>query len=651
MGMPLSALRAQAPIDSTTALVLAARAYDRAKQLDSARADYETAAGRLPALADWLRLRAAAVTADSAKRAADYAAVTNPAATARIAWTEAEARERTGDLLGAARAYGALGARLDALRDSAAALATDSTDTTRTALCGRLFGLVADRSGTAEARALIEIIDVSCPTPSLPLELAIARSAAASGPVARAATGFDRVVAAMSLDSLSSHDVFLYGTVLARVHRDADAARVFAVLAARPAVVTPTALIYGALYQRARALVASGDRTTARQTLRDLLRAAPRDTASATAGMLLADLATDDRDDAAARRAFLEVARRFPRSVWAARAAFRAALVAFVLGSPAEAGHEWDALVARYPHSEDSTAARYWAGRSWARVGKRSLAATRWRRVLKTDPLSYYAILSARRLHVSPPIDRIERDSVVNALAPGVDSGIARAAELENLGMSLEAKFEVDYAIQAAGMSPGDLTAVGAALARVGEASRTVAVGWRLVDATDTAWRDPRVLRLIYPLAYVDTLVEAAHQQGLDPALVAAIVRQESAFNPHAVSVAGARGLMQIMPSVARGLAVSRRLNVADPGLLDQPGVNLTFGAAHFATFLTQEDGDLVRTLAAYNAGPSRVAAWATKRGVDDPEVFVERIPFAETRDYVRAILRGREMYARLYNL
>jgi soluble lytic murein transglycosylase len=644
-------LRAQATVDSTTTLVLAARAYDRAKQLDSARADYEAAAGRLPALADWLRLRAAGVTPDSAKRAAYYALITNPAASARIAWTEAEARERTGDLLGAARAYATLGARFDALRDSAAAVAADSTDTVRVALCATLSDLVADRTGTMEAREASEIIDASCPLPSLAQELMIARSAALSGPVSRAVTGFDRVVAATSLDSLSSHDVFLYGTVLARVHRDADAARVYAVLAARPAVVTPAALIHAALYQRSRALVASGDRATARRTLHDLLRAAPHDTVSASASMLLADLATDDRDDAAARRAFLDVARRFPRSAWAPRAVFRAALVAFVRGAPAEAGHEWDGLVARYPHSDDSTAARYWSGRSWARAGNRSRAIARWRRVLETDPLSYYAILSARRLHVSPPIDRIPQDSVVTALPPAIDSGIARAAELEDLGMSLEAKFEVDYAIQAASTTPADLAAVGAALARAGEAGRAVALGWRLADESDTAWRDPRVLRLMYPLAYADTLVEAAREQGLDPALVAAIVRQESAFNPHAVSAAGARGLMQIMPNVGHGLAVSRRLDVADPGLLDEPGVNLMFGVAHFATFLTQEDGDLVRTLAAYNAGPSRVAAWATKRGADDPEVFVERIPFAETRDYVRAILRGREMYARLYNL
>jgi soluble lytic murein transglycosylase len=79
--------------------------------------------------------------------------------------------------------------------------------------------------------------------------------------------------------------------------------------------------------------------------------------------------------------------------------------------------------------------------------------------------------------------------------------------------------------------------------------------------------------------------------------------------------------------------------------------VSLALGTTHFATFLSQEGGNIPRGLAAYNAGPSRVTLWAAKRGADDSEIFVERIPFAETRDYVRNILRNRDIYAALYKL
>ncbi len=631
--------------------MLHARTYDRAGQLDSARAAYEAAADQLPRVGDWLRLRAAGVTADSTSRAADYAALVNPIARARIQWTEAEARERTGDLIGAARAYALLGAHLDALRDSAAAIAGSNNDSTRLAIRTSLLGIIADHSGAPDARAAIDVVDRYFVPLTPSEELTVGRSAGVGGPAPRAVAAFDRVVAATSIDSLAPRDAYLYATALARIHRDIDAARVYAALASRPQAAVQPALAHAALYQRARALIAAGDRPTARTVLRGLLRAAPRDTVGASALMLLADLATDDRDDAAARRTFLEVTRKFPQSIWAPRAAFHAALIAYVAGTTTQAAREWDALVVRYLRTDDSSAARYWAGRSWARAGKRRFATVRWRRVIAGDPLSYYAMLSARRLGTAAPIASITPDTAASALAPPVDSAITRAAELEGLGMETEAKFEVDYALQTASGTPSGVFGAGVALARVGEAHRAVSIGWRLVDRSDTAWRDPRVLRLIYPLAYGDTLAELARAKGLDPALVAAIVRQESAFNPHAVSVAGARGLMQIMPSVGRGLAVSRRLDPSDPTLLDEPGVNLTFGVAHLATFFELEGGSVVRTLAAYNAGPSRVAAWVTKRGTDDPEVFVERIPFPETRDYVRAILRGREVYARLYDL
>jgi soluble lytic murein transglycosylase len=232
-----------------------------------------------------------------------------------------------------------------------------------------------------------------------------------------------------------------------------------------------------------------------------------------------------------------------------------------------------------------------------------------------------------------------------------MDSALAVASLLDTLGMAVEARFEVDAAMRQSDNTSSAMLVSGAALIRAGEPSRAVGIGWRLLGRSDTAWRDPRVVRLIYPLLFGDTLKSAARAKGLDPALVAAIVRQESAFNPKAVSVSGARGLMQLMPTVGRSLAQARGVSPWDPDLLDDPSLNLTLGVAHFATFLSQQNGNVVRTLAAYNAGPSRVATWSVKRGVDDPEVFVERIPFNETRDYVRAIMRGKDIYAALYGL
>jgi soluble lytic murein transglycosylase-like protein len=614
----------------------------------------------LPSIADWLQLRAAGVTADSVSRVRDYARVSNPAARARIPWTEAQARERLGDPAGAARLYDSLGASVDAFRNQATVLALAADSASRRALCGRIVAYVNAHSGAAAARAATEVLDHTCAPLPLASELVVARSAAASGPLPRALAAFDRLATEPDAPGLTPGENDAYGIVLGRSHRDADAVRVFGTLT-QPGIAP--SLAHAAQYQRARALVAEGDKAQASRALHSLIRSAPHDTAAADALMLLADLATDDRDDAAARGYFLQVVHRFPESPLAPRAQFRAALIAFIGGRSANAAQEWDLLGKRYPHAPDATAALYWSGRAWSHAGRTARAAERWRAVLSSDPLSYYATLSSRRLHRTDSLatdahaadahaaDARARDTLAAPVPAYMTAALQRAALLDSLGMAVEAHFEIDRVVRQTGDTPDAILAAGDALVRAGEAGRAVSLGWHLVGLTSGAVRDPRVLRLIYPLAYADTLATDARARGLDPALVAAVIREESAFNPRAVSGVGARGLMQVMPAIGRQLAESRQLGAWDPALLDDPDINLSLGVAHLATFQNQEGGRLERTLAAYNAGPSRVKMWAGKRGADDPEVFVERIPFTDTRDYVRAIVHGRDVYAALYGL
>jgi soluble lytic murein transglycosylase len=153
---------------------------------------------------------------------------------------------------------------------------------------------------------------------------------------------------------------------------------------------------------------------------------------------------------------------------------------------------------------------------------------------------------------------------------------------------------------------------------------------------------------VLYPLAYEIALTREARRRGLDRALVAALIRQESNFEPRATSRAGACGLMQIMPPVGRQLASAERYHLWDAALLYQPDVSLELGMMHLAGLL-RDYRDVAHALAAYNAGSSRAKRWLEQAGTEDAEVFVERIPFPETRDYVRIILRDRELYRRLY--
>ena len=125
-------------------------------------------------------------------------------------------------------------------------------------------------------------------------------------------------------------------------------------------------------------------------------------------------------------------------------------------------------------------------------------------------------------------------------------------------------------------------------------------------------------------------------------------MRQESAFDPSALSRAGARGLMQLLPEVGKATAKRLGYPLWDPALLYQPDVSLEIGTTYLAD-IRETYPEVVQLLAAYNAGTHRVVKWKTKGGVDDPELFAERIPFTETRDYVRLIQRNRQVYRMLY--
>jgi soluble lytic murein transglycosylase len=153
---------------------------------------------------------------------------------------------------------------------------------------------------------------------------------------------------------------------------------------------------------------------------------------------------------------------------------------------------------------------------------------------------------------------------------------------------------------------------------------------------------------MLYPFGWRGDVSEAAQRTGLDPYLVAAIVREESGYYPRAVSRVGARGLMQLMPSTAQPMAEVRGWSFRGGELLDDPAANIQMGTAFFAG-LVKEFGDPRIAIAAYNAGPRRAREWWKARKSDDVEAWVEQIPYDETRQYVKRVTLSWEEYRRIY--
>ena len=164
----------------------------------------------------------------------------------------------------------------------------------------------------------------------------------------------------------------------------------------------------------------------------------------------------------------------------------------------------------------------------------------------------------------------------------------------------------------------------------------------------DSRAEAPRFIqRLLYPIYYAEVLFAEAEKYQLDPALLLAIIRQESLFERSAESAAGARGLMQVMPATGEYVAERGSFGNYNPDQLWLPYLSLRYGAWYINQQLGIFDGNQFAALAAYNAGPGNVLEWI--KASDDLDVFVEAIPYWESRTYIRNIYINLAAYRRIY--
>ena len=153
----------------------------------------------------------------------------------------------------------------------------------------------------------------------------------------------------------------------------------------------------------------------------------------------------------------------------------------------------------------------------------------------------------------------------------------------------------------------------------------------------------------LYPQAFWQEITQQAQAKGLNPYLVLSIIRQESAFNPAAISSSGARGLMQLLPTTAQEVLTRLKLPQEAVAQLHDPQLSITLGTHYFAGLMQRYQRNVVLALAGYNAGPGRASRWREQWAGLPTDEFIERIPLDETRNYVKLILRNLMMYERLY--
>lgn len=402
-----------------------------------------------------------------------------------------------------------------------------------------------------------------------------------------------------------------------------------------------------ALYYTGRAQLRGGPGSS-RATFEALASRHPGSPWAGDGLFVLADLDDDAGRRAQAEAGYRRVVERYPASPSAGQAAARLGAAAMLAGNPRAAATLWDGLRGRVTEPEARAQAAYWAGRAHAAAGDADAARERWREARRAAPLSYYAVLAARRLgeRYWPP-ELARAPAVDTAAATRAEASLAAALLLRDAGFLADADAEVERVVGAVGDARPARYALAEALSRHGWTVPALRMA-RAMEAEGEPF-NLRLLHLLFPFHHRAALTEEARERGLDPFLVAALTRQESAFKERALSPAGARGLMQVMPGTGRGLAAGAGLGEWDAELLFDPEINLHLGTRYLAAQMRSYDGHLPFVFSAYNAGPGRVVRWRRFREASDGEMFTERIPFEETREYVKILTRNIAIYRGLH--
>jgi soluble lytic murein transglycosylase len=421
---------------------------------------------------------------------------------------------------------------------------------------------------------------------------------------------------AQQLPSERSTPLLLWAALLENPRREIDTL----IAAPQKVVDTPTLL---AGWTR----LARTDRAAAKQRFAPLVQARGLDPRAASPFALALALALSWDRDAEALGYFARVdAADFDDLAreWQARAALWAGDWQQVPASIAAMG-EANRATSRW---------RYWSARAAAHAGNESEARAAYESILPDD--NYYSAMAAARLKrkVAPHPQRLPVDETqlgrVEAEPPFV-----RARELRSSGLIRDALNEWRF-----GQQSLQATALPQAV--------HLAARWGWFDQAITTATAARVFNdyaLLYPRPYDKEVAHAAKLTGLSPEVIYGVLRQESLYRNDAVSTASAHGLMQLQIDTARRTARAWKQPVPSEITLSDPAVNVTLGAAHVKELLDRFGGQLSIALAGYNAGPNAASRWLPAAPVD-PDIWIENIPYNETRAYVQRIFWHRVVFS-----
>jgi soluble lytic murein transglycosylase len=449
-----------------------------------------------------------------------------------------------------------------------------------------------------------------------------------------------------------------FATALYRDHRRDDAQKLFDTVLQSPGADSDAKA--QALYFLAETARDKDDRDRLSDRISQLRTLAPQSSWLQQALLTSANMHLLKKEYEQAVRDYSEIFTRDRNGKYSPYAHWKAAWLSYRMGKKDDSKHLFEEQLSFYPSSNEASAALYWRGRLAEADNDQPLARAYYQKLSENYRYYYYANLGRRRL-AAIGVENIGDPEVLDKLPPPSAPGQNWNAPEDNLRVKkaqlLANGALYDFAekeLQAAASgSPSWVLANEAELyTDAGSYAMAIETLKRAVPNYFSATINqlPRpIWERLFPRPYWDDLKKHASVNQLDPYLVASLIRQESEFNPGAVSPANALGLMQLLPHVGRGVAREEKIKHFSTDELFNAPINLQLGTRYFKHMVDHYHGQVEYALAAYNAGEDRVDAWRSSGDFKDVEEFVESIPFTETREYVQAIMRNAVLYKLLY--
>lgn len=496
-------------------------------------------------------------------------------------------------------------------------------------------------SSASSALGLLALADLNA-EPNAEEVLVVARALERAGEVRSALTAYDRYLGITPSEGAPFDVMLARGRLLAADGRPEEAVREFRKLQS----VGDSTFQLRVLDQWRRVRRGQNRHDAGRTIDNWILERHPRSAQAVEILFFRGDALQDGGRLREAAEVLARSAEALPSHSTAGQARMRMGQIRLELGDDEAAAAEFAAYLAEFPDGRRWAEASYWLAHTYLAGDERERALPLLSRIREDDPLGYYAVLAAEALGepFTARLDEVPRAPDPAWLTPALDTLDALLAA----DLPTGADAFVDFLEEHASSAPEDQLALGEALLSRGLSVEGINMGWAAREA-GYAW-DRRLATIVFPFPYREIIRREAEERGLDPMLLAALIRQESAFTAPIRSRAGAIGLMQVMPETGRQIARAERVLGFSPEGLETPEINLHLGTTFLAD-MNRRFGEqhLALLLSAYNAGPTRANRWRRFPEVTDELRFIERIPFAETRGYVKNIRRNLALYRFLY--